>query len=211
MVFKNNIPQPTDNLAKQSQQDLLGNMSQLDTSFLVDHYTFSDLTANNGKHNKVTTPGFVTIPPSVPVVEPTTTTDPIFYGFEPLDAGGAPTTSLGLLQYSRGINNAVPTPVTELHSPVTPLSFTSPATLTILDFTGIPRAFCTLYAMNTSAPLAFSETLIVWTGTVFIITRIDGTSGELIAINTGNILKLSNNNVTPTNSVFWTLRMHRLS
>lgn len=55
MAFKNNIPQPTDDLSV-SQGDLLGNMQQLDTSFDIDHFTFSNLTANNGKHRKVTMP-----------------------------------------------------------------------------------------------------------------------------------------------------------
>jgi hypothetical protein len=55
MVFKNNIPLPTDNLSV-SQGDLLGNNAQLDTSFGIDHYTFSDLTSNNGFHKKSTYP-----------------------------------------------------------------------------------------------------------------------------------------------------------
>jgi hypothetical protein len=52
MVFKNNIPQPSDNMSD-SQVDLLNNFGQLDTSFGVNHYKFSDLTANNGKHSFV--------------------------------------------------------------------------------------------------------------------------------------------------------------
>jgi len=52
MVFLPNIPQPTDDQSN-SQGQLLGNNQQLDTSFAVDHYAFSDLTANNGKHKAV--------------------------------------------------------------------------------------------------------------------------------------------------------------
>ena len=55
MVFKNNIPLPTDNLSV-SQGDFLANNLQLDTSFGIDHYTFSDLTSNNGFHKKSTYP-----------------------------------------------------------------------------------------------------------------------------------------------------------
>lgn len=58
MVFKNNIPQPTDNLSV-SQGDLLGNNQQLDTSFGFNHYAFSDLTTDNGKHK------FISMPPQV--------------------------------------------------------------------------------------------------------------------------------------------------
>lgn len=51
MPFNPNIPQATDRLAK-SQQDLLNNNQQLDTSFGINHYAFSDLTANNGMHKQ---------------------------------------------------------------------------------------------------------------------------------------------------------------
>lgn len=52
MVFKNNIPQPTDFLSN-SQVDFLNNNAQLDISMGVNHFPFSDLTANNGKHKFV--------------------------------------------------------------------------------------------------------------------------------------------------------------
>jgi hypothetical protein len=51
MPFNPNIPQATDRLAK-SQQDLLQNNQQLNTSFGINHYAFSDLTANNGMHKQ---------------------------------------------------------------------------------------------------------------------------------------------------------------
>ena len=49
MAYKNNIPQPNDNLDI-SQPDILANFAQLDTTMGVNHYDFSDLTVNNGKH-----------------------------------------------------------------------------------------------------------------------------------------------------------------
>ena len=52
MSFNKNIPQPTDRLS-QSQQDLLNNNLQLNTSFGVNHFPFDDLTADNGKNNFV--------------------------------------------------------------------------------------------------------------------------------------------------------------
>lgn len=61
MPFNPNIPQPSD-LLSDSQGDLLGNMSQLDTSFGVDHFAFSNLTSNNGFHQKVTLPGNLAAP-----------------------------------------------------------------------------------------------------------------------------------------------------
>lgn len=61
MVFKPNIPQANDILSD-SQGDLLGNFQQLDTSFGIDHFPFSDQTADNGFHKKVTLPGNVAAP-----------------------------------------------------------------------------------------------------------------------------------------------------
>lgn len=55
MVYRNNIPQATDFL-DQSQVDLLNNFAQLDTSFGIDHYEFSDVSGDTGKHKSVTMP-----------------------------------------------------------------------------------------------------------------------------------------------------------
>jgi hypothetical protein len=62
-LYNNAIPQAGNRLAS-SQQDLLNNFQQLDTTFGVDHYDFSDGTANNGKHNQVTMPGQSSPPPA---------------------------------------------------------------------------------------------------------------------------------------------------
>ena len=52
MAYKDNIPQAADILSS-SQADLLENFSELDTQFAVNHYEFSDTTANIGKHRFV--------------------------------------------------------------------------------------------------------------------------------------------------------------
>lgn len=52
-MFNPNIPQATD-LLEDSQAALLNNNTSLDTSFGIDHTTFSDLTANNGFHKQLT-------------------------------------------------------------------------------------------------------------------------------------------------------------
>ncbi len=210
MAFKNNIPISTNNLARQSQQDLLNNNIQLDTSFGTDHYPFSDLTASNGFHNKVTTPGYVTVPPTVPVVQPTTTTNPVFYGFQALNAGGVATNNLGLLQFSRGPSNAVPSPVTSLHSGATPIVLAGLATTNVLNFTGLPKAFVTLYAMDTtqftSAFLVSAD--VYWNGTSLIIINNGGSS--LTAIASLTILQVKNNSNVVLNNVYWTLKLHRV-
>lgn len=55
MSFNPNIPLPTDFLS-QSQQDILTNFQTSDTSQGVNHYPYSDVTANNGKHKFVQMP-----------------------------------------------------------------------------------------------------------------------------------------------------------
>lgn len=54
-TFLPNIPQGGD-FIDFSWTQLLANNQQLDTSFGIDHYTFSNATANNGKHAKCTFP-----------------------------------------------------------------------------------------------------------------------------------------------------------
>ena len=56
MVYLNNIPQPTNILATQSQPQILENFSQLDTQFAIDHTAFSVGGADAGKHKHVTLP-----------------------------------------------------------------------------------------------------------------------------------------------------------
>lgn len=48
----NDTPQPTQRLST-SQPLIRQNFTQLDASFAVDHYTYSDLTANNGRHKDI--------------------------------------------------------------------------------------------------------------------------------------------------------------
>lgn len=53
MVYKNNIPQPGDSPATDSQADLLENFAQLNTQFAIDHIAFN-AGAGNGEHKFVT-------------------------------------------------------------------------------------------------------------------------------------------------------------
>jgi hypothetical protein len=216
MTYNPAIPQPSDFL-NVSQGQILANFGKADTSFGIDHYKFSDLTASNGFHNQVTTPGFVTNPPSVPVVPPTTTTFPIFYGFQPLDAGGMPTTQVGLIQYSRGPTNAVPTPLTHLHSTSSAVVIGAGGTANVLDFAGIPRAFCTIYVMDTTSAITLNNsritTEIFWTGaptSAFSINNLIIGAIPLIIQASGTIIQIKNNGAA-LNNVYWTLEMQRLS
>ncbi len=212
MVYLRNQPIPTDDLSI-SAPILATNTNAADDSFGVDHYKFSDLTVNNGFHNTVTTPVIVG------VAHPTTTAVlDKFYAMQdsPL---------LGILQYSRGWNAtvaapAVPTPVTSLHSPSTPIVMLNGGTTNILDFTGISRAFVTaivadLTSGNTTT--LSNTTNVFWTGSAFTIMpqafplAIANQVYSLKVQSSGNILQAVNNSGSTLNNVYWTLKLHRLS
>lgn len=53
MTYNPNIPAANDVLSD-SQGQIQGNFQRADSSFGTDHYEFSNLTTNNGKHKKVT-------------------------------------------------------------------------------------------------------------------------------------------------------------
>lgn len=195
MSYNPNIPQPNDELSD-SQPDILNNFGSSNTSFGIDHYPFSDLTVNNGKHNKVTTPLIVG------GIHPTTiAAEPKFYAMQD-------TVNIGVIQYSRGPSDAVPTPVTSLQSTAAAIVLASTATTNVLDFTGLPRAMATLSAfdsINISTGVVISN--IFWNGTIFQI----GSPGTALKVQaSGNIIQLKNQTVTPM-SIYWTLELKRLS
>lgn len=205
MTYNPNIPLANDDLSD-SQGQILANFNKANTSFGVDHYTFADLTTNNGKHNKVTTPAFVASPPTS--LPPTTAAnEPIFYAFQ----DSAP---VGVIQYSRGPSNAVPSPVTNLQSPAAAIVLAPGASTNVLDFTGLSRAICTLYALDFSGPnltQVRSATIYFWTGAAFTAISLHSGTPSLTPNTTGNIVRLTNNSGNPMNGVYWTLTMQRLS
>jgi len=214
MVFNPNKPQPTD-LLEDSQGDLLSNNQDLDTTFGINHYKFSNLTANNGFHNIVTTPEFYANPeiaPVLPSVLPVTVTNPVFYGYQPLDAGGLPITNLGLLQYSRGPNNAVPTPVTFLSSTLAPLDFKlAGASANILDFTGISVALGRLVAANYRTPPFLVDTLVFWNAAFGFKNIVNPGTGQFTASFVFNTLTISNSTANANmDQIRWTFQLLRV-
>lgn len=197
--FLPNIPQPSDNLDF-SQSQILSNNQALDTVFGIDHYKFSDATANKGFHNKVTTPVFIDSPPTG--LPPVTTTAPVLYSFQT-------TAPLGVLQYSRGPNNSVPTPLTILQSPSTGITVTAGATTNVLDFTGLTLCICNLYAFNLIMPTVVSSVTatIYWNGTTLQGTT---TSGNLQVVQSGNILQIKNALGISITNLFWSLELIRV-
>ncbi len=199
--FNPSIPQPTDELSD-SQPELLGNNQQLDISFGIDHYTFSNQTSNNGKHNTVTTPIVIG------GVHPVTAVD------EPRLYAMRDSTPLGVIQYSRGPSNAVPTPLTSLQSTSAAIVLATTTSTTVLDFAGLSRAFAVLYAYDNLSPTTGKIcAFIIWTGSAGFINVLTSGANNLGATFTGggsSVLTLTNNSIAAMN-VYWTLQLNRLS
>lgn len=203
MSYLRNQPQATNDLSV-SAPILQTNTNAADDSFGIDHYAFSDLTANNGKHNQVTTPIYVANPPTgLPPV--TIADEPKIYAFKD-------STNLGALNYSRGPSNAVPTPLTHLQSPSVPIVLASNATTQVLDFTGITRAICQIFMANLAASPGnfYNSAGVIWDGTNLSVFNAV-TSGTLQAQISGTILQVKNPIPLSTlSNVYWTLQLLRL-
>lgn len=198
-----------------SQGQLLNNNAGLDTVFGVDHYKFSDATANKGFHNKVTTPQFYlnsTIPPVYPTVSPITTSNPIFYAFQPTDGSGTPTTNLGLLQYSKGTSNAVATPVTSIQSAATATVINASSTSAVFDFTGIGGAFCILVAADFVIVNKQIIAYVIFNGTTLNIQTLLSNSLPIgfTATAAGKVLQLNNTSGGAYSNIYWTLQFLRI-
>ncbi len=107
MPFNSSIPQANDRLAK-SQQDLLGNNKQLDTSFGINHYAFSDVTSFNGMHKQCQ----LVEQPSAP--NPVISTDSLYTFVTPQP--------LGELFFQRGSGGPPNTPIQLTNGDIFPLT-----------------------------------------------------------------------------------------
>lgn len=202
MVYIRNEPVATDDLDV-SQPKLAGNTNSSDDSFGIDHYKFSDLTTNNGFHNKVTTPAFVDTPPTG--LPPVTTTNPVFYSFQQ-------TAPMGVLQYSRGPSNAVPTPLTCLQGPAGGITILpSGGTINIMDFTGIPRiALFEIYYCSDNTTNTVGGRFLYNFIAPNINVKLEGSSSNLVIPQfSGNILQLKDPSLLPF-TIFWTLKFLRV-
>ena len=179
-------------------QNIQGNFEQLNIVYGTDHYPFDNATPNQGFHNIVTTPAFVDNPATG--LPPVTTTNPKLYAFQQYAA-------LGVLQYSRGPNSAVPTPLTSIHSSATPIVLTPATTTNVLDFTGFSFAMGTLSAFNAVGAKRSITQPIFWSANAFA-TFISQTG--LVATSSGNILQILNNTGGTQSDVYWTLQLIRV-
>ncbi len=200
MSYNPSIPQAADDLSV-SQGQLLQNFGQLDTLFGIDHYKYSNMTSNQGFHNQVTTPGYVASPPTG--LPPPTGATPIFYSFQQ-------SANAGQLQFSRGPNNAVPTPLTRLQSPATPTAIGSGATINIFDFTGLTNASFIFEAYDTSSTPSLVLAIGFWNGANVGAVNLPVVS-LLTAQTSGNFLQLKNVSGGAFNNVYWTLQFMRIA
>ena len=207
-TYTRNQPVSTDDLDI-SQPYLLDNTNAADSVFGFEHYAFSNTTANQGLHNTVTTPAYSSnfVVPTVTTTPPTTTTSPVIYGFQPINGGGAPTTNLGVLQYSRGVSDAVPSPLTTIQSPAAAITLAGLASTNILDFTGIPGAIGMVYAADYSSS-AYLVAFFCWGGSSFQ-SRNSVSSSNLQLSVSGNILRLTSITNITLNGIRWTLQFLR--
>lgn len=192
-TYYSSIPQSTDVIAN-SQGQILTNFTSIGSWTAVDHYSFG--TGKDGFHTHVTNPNQGT--------HPSTTSNPLIYGMQ--DAAG-----IGVIQYSRGPSNAVPTPITELQSPSTPIILAGGGTTNIVDLTGISRAIMTLYIYNDlNTDLILTEYILGYSvtgATTLTFTLIAG-SVFTVQLSTKTLqIKNSGPNVS---NLYWTLRFHRI-
>lgn len=200
MTYNPAIPQAGDDLSD-SQPQILSNFAVADTSFGIDHYKFSNLTANNGFHNQMTTPLIVG-------------------GVHPATAAAVPkmyamqdSANLGVINYSRGPSSAVPTPITNLQSASTTFTMVNNTSVNVLDFSGLTRALGSAYAMGVRGGINRNiEFLISYDGTTLTVNQVFpvATSASLFQfIAVGTMLVLSNTTGSTVSDIFWSLRFQR--
>lgn len=201
MAFNPNIPQAND-LLSDSQGDILVNFQTSNTSFGIDHYAFSNLTANNGKHNKVTTPII-----SGGVAPVTASNEPIMYALNPNG-------SIQALHFSRGGNNAVPTPLTYLQSTNAAISLLPLASTTIVSLTGVAIASGIVSGYNAAAGAnSYVIARFSWTNAtnLMVINTISASGANTMAVTAPVLgqLSLQNTSGITYNDVYWTLQFFR--
>lgn len=207
MTFTPGIPLATD-FIDESQPVIAANFTELDAVFDVDHYKYSDATGDKGKHRTVTTPA--------ESVHPTTAADePVLYAYEDYAAAG-------VLQYSRGGSDAVPTPVTALHGSIASLISGAGNAVTILDLTGMTRFFGQLFIMQDSGvastacawyPIFFNGTNIanrLTTGLLPLGYSPQAAPAAQATAKTITELGIQNRFASTITNVQWTLLIHRI-
>lgn len=182
-----------------SGETLGGTRDRIRTNFELIQSTFSENhvpigALNGGNHTVIRSVNQSTVP-TTPVDEP---------ALYATNDGN----SLGVLHYSRGGSDAVPTPLTGLHSPSTPIVLANNATTNMVDFTGITVAAFQVNAVNLSGILPSYTGTLWWNGAV--VAPVFPQGGFTLAL-AGNVLQLQNISGGAYNDVYWTINLLRVS
>lgn len=190
MVYNDNIPQPQDPLSV-SQGDILENFKQLNIIYGTDHIAY-DSPVDVGKHKTVT---YVT-----------QETEPNTVANEVKSFSFVPSTDLGEIEFSKGPNDPVPTPLTSLHSVPAGIDIPTNSTVDILNFSNFSFAIAELYAFKVDGEYRVST--LIYDGTSIKLTTGQGV-GSLGWQKTANILQLKN---TGTNvKIHWSVKFIRVT
>jgi hypothetical protein len=198
MAYLLNEPIAADFLSV-SQPKLATNTNDSDASFGTDHFAFSDLSANNGKHNIIQSVANTTYP--------TTTVDPMTYAFSLSSA--APSSNIPTLLFTQGVSDVQPTPLTRLTSdPFFTLNPTS--TQTILDFTNSPYCYgFVTFTGTTSGPTVTVYTFF-WNGSSGTQSQVSSGIAQIVIKFTGSVLGIFNSTLNPYLNCSYTLEFQRI-
>ena len=196
MIYKKNIPQPTDG-QDVSQNDLLNNFKQLDTSFGVDHIDYSDVSGDTGKHNTVT----YVVQAAIPL---TPVNEIKEFSFEV-------TANTKEIHFTRGPSDATPTPLTSLNSSGF-IAIAAATEVVILDCTGIARTMINCWGFDD--PLSnnvYAVYEFIWDGAFFKrISSEDNGGMKWVTSDVNKTLSLRNNNAFGFTKTYWTVKFIRL-
>lgn len=199
-VYQPGIPTGTVNLDV-DYLNLQGNFQQANIVYGTDHYPFDNATPNQGFHNLVTTPPVVNNPPDA--LPPATAAGILkLYAYQRYPA-------FGILQWSRGPSNAIPTPLTSLHGG--PVSIASLATANIIDLAGMTRVMLMLSGFNdapTSAEKKPLNAFVAFSQGTSNVTA--GGAGSMFAVMNGTVLGIRNATGTTAGSYYWTITFIRI-
>lgn len=217
-LYNPGVPTGTVNLDV-DYQSLQNNFSQLDTTYGVDHYKFSNRTGKNGFHNSVTTPIYSTAATPQPGVAGLSL-NPLIFGFQYFNTGLNP--SLGTLQFSIAPtpnipSNAVPSPITIIQSIPSGSTLVHETSLNMLNITGLTSVILKVFAYNIRVkppePVAFLEYTVFSNGASINITPII-TDTLLSVVSSGNIIQLRNSGTFADNDMshlFWSIQLIRVA
>ena len=200
-VYTLNQPVATD-LLEISQPILANNTNAADAFFGLNHYSFASTSGQNGKHTNIQTPQLAGGHPTTPASQPS------LYAMQD-------STNIGVIQYSRGPSDAIPSPITSLQSPATPITLAAGITTNVLNFAAAPTAFSCINAIlyfsyNLNAGTQLMQTFSVnWNGTSFYSVDMT-TGGFATVVNSGTTLQIKAPTGAGISNLYWTLQLLRI-